>query len=320
VSLIEHMLVPTYRVDTHHNKANRHHLERLDYLLAQHQIPKGYNSFVQNFFRVIELLETEFYPKGKSDPRDFLSFLRDNEKVIFSNYLPFPNKVVFASETNELGQFFDKSLLLSPINVIRRLSGIDQRVKPSSVKQVKVAKSLIELGGFYENYFRRALFKKEALIRHHINSSRLHFTCRAVIVSIMGIHAHDELHLPWSVAVSLFRPFILRQLELRGYSYREQVRFVMRHNRVYHPLLDEIFKSFIASTERGIIALFNRNPSLHRGSIQRVVITRVKIDPLDTTFAMSDRIAPGFNADHDGKIVAVFKLLKLLETLVRRSH
>lgn len=301
ISLIEHILVPTYRAETRHKKVNQDVLDKLDYLLAQHKIAKGYNSFVQNFFRVLEILETEFYTKGKGEPYDFISFLQDNKTAIFSNYLPFPNKIVFASESNELGKFFDKSLL-SPINVIRRLSGIDGRVRPSSTKQVKVAKSLIELGLFYDSYMTKPIFKKVGLVRQHMCSTRTHFTARAVIVSLMGQHDHDEIHIPWSVGVSLFRPFVIKALEKRGFSYRKAIKYMMFYNRLYCPILDEIFHEFIANTENGIIAAFNRNPSLHRGSIQRVRITRIKTDPADTTFSMSDRIGPGFNSDHDGRL------------------
>lgn len=299
VSLIQYFLTPNFKIDKKYQRNNLDQLERLDYLLKQNHIPKGYNSLVNNFMKVITLLEQEFYKKKKTGEPDFIEFMQENLHNIFSDYLPFPNKIIFATESNELGRFIDK-FLLSPINVIRRLTGIDRHTKPTAVKQLKVAKSLIEMGKFYEDYMKKPIFKKIGLIRQQVNSARSHFTARAVIVSIATPHNHNELHIPWSVACSLLRPFILNQLYRRGYFYKKAINFLIYHNKIYHPLLDEIFHEIIRQSDGGITALFNRNPSLHRGSIQTVRVTKVKTDTGDTTFSMSTRIGPAFNSDFDG--------------------
>lgn len=304
VKLVEYIMLPSFKIDRKQQKSNLPVLERLDFLLKQHGIPRGYNSFVQNFFKIIEILESEFVKKKTTDEGDFVQLLQDNKHHIFSNYLPFPNKILFASETNELGRFVDRAVL-SPINTIRRLTGIDLHTRPSHIKQAKVARSLIDLAQFYEKYIEDVIFGKPGLIRQQLTATRSHFTARAVITSIPGIHEHDELHLPWSIGCTLMRPFILASLYRRGYSYRQACNFLTFHNRIYHPLLDEIFHEFIDSSmnpngKKGLLALFNRNPSLHRGSIQTVRITRFKTDPEDHTFSMSDRIGPSFNSDHDG--------------------
>lgn len=307
VRLVEYIMLPGFKIDRKQQKTNLPVLEKLDFLLKQHGIARGYNSFVTNFFPIIEILEREFAKKKTGDNGDFVQLLRDNADKIFSNYLPFPNKVLFASETNELGRFVDKAVL-SPINTIRRLTGIDLHTRPRHVKEAKVARSLIDISTFYMKYIEDVVFGKPGLIRQQITASRTHFTARAVITSIPGIHEHDELWLPWSIACTLFRPFILASLYRRGFSYRNAVNFITFHNRIYHPLLDEIFQEFIHVSvtpkgKRGIMALFNRNPSLHRGSIQVVRITKIKTDPEDHTFSMSDRIGPSFNSDHDGRLI-----------------
>jgi len=299
VPLIKYIMLPNYVIDKKQQKNNLWLLERLDFLLQSNDIKRGYNSFIQNFFKIIHILETEFVKEKISERQAFYNFLVNNKEHIFSRYLPFPNKIMFAMDSNELGRFIDKSLL-NPINVIRRLTGIDLYTKPSYVKQVKVAKSLIDLAEFYKGYMKTAFFSKSGLIRQHISSTRSHFTARAVITSIPGPHDYDELHIPWSLACSLLREHILNRLYARGYSYKQAIDFLMYHNKIYHPLLDEIFKEIILASGNGVKCLFNRNPSLHRGSIQTVRITRVKTDVDDNTFSMSYLIAPSFNADYDG--------------------
>jgi DNA-directed RNA polymerase beta' subunit len=209
--------------------------------------------------------------------------------------------VIFSTETNEHGRYYDKAIT-GPINVIRRLTGIDLHTRTTQDKQKRVASSMVEMAEFYSQYLKKAIFSKYGLVRQQLVSARSHFTARAVIVSIAGPHKHDELHLCWSVACSLFRPFIINALKRSGMSSRESATFLEYHNRIYHPLIDEILRELIAVSGGGIAALFSRNPSMHRGSIQTVRITRVKTDPNDVTFGMSDRIAPSYNADHDGRL------------------
>lgn len=296
IQLIKYIMLPKYQIDKKQQRKNIDQLEKLDFLLKANGISRGYNSFVQHFFKIIEILEGEFVKEKPSERIKFQEFLQANKQNIFSEYLPFPNKIMFAMDTNELGKFIDKSLL-NPINVIRRVTGIDVYTKPSAVKQSKVANSLLDLADFYIGYMKAAFFSKPGLTRQNIGSTRCHFTGRAVIVSIYGPHDYDELHLPWSLSCSLLRENILNRLYKRGFSYKKAINFLIYHNRIYHPLLDEIFKEIIAAVPGGLPAFFNRNPSLHRGSIQTVRITRIKTNVNDNCFSMSYLIAKSFNAD-----------------------
>lgn len=304
IKLIEYIIIPGMKIDKKQQRNNMEDLEKLDYMLGKEGIAKGYNSFVANFLRIIEILEMEFMKKTKVFDSSFLDFMKRNINNIFSQYLPFPNRVVIATDSNELGLFIDKSLF-TPLEVVRRLTGIDQRTRTDADKQRKVARSVIDMANFYEKYLNESVFKKPGLIRQQITAARSHFTARAVIVSIEGPHVHDELHIPWSIACSLLRPDILNCLDKRGYFYKQAVSLLIMHNRQYHPLLDEIFSEILAASGNGLKILFSRNPVLHRGSIQALRITKIKTNTRDNTFSMSDRIAPAYNADHDGKLIAI---------------
>lgn len=299
VQLVKYIMLPNYKFEKRTQKKNIGQLEKLDFLLANNNIKRGYNSFIQNFFKIIEILETEFVKEKPNQDFNFYDFLVRNKDNIFSSYLPFPNRIIFAMESNELGKFIDKSLL-NPINVIRRLTGIDLYTKPSAVKQAKVANSLIDLSEFYALYMKSVMFNKPGLNRQHIASTRCHFTARAVISSIYGPHQYDEIHIPWSIGCTLLREHILNRLYVRKYTYKQATNFLQYHNKIYHPVLDEIFNEIITASGGGLRCLFNRNPSLHRGSIQSVRVTRVKTATGDNTITMSYLIGPSFNSDYDG--------------------
>ncbi len=299
VPLIDYIMTPAYTIDRKHQKKNMFMLERLDYLLQANGIKKTYNDFVKHFFKIIEILDAEFVKEKAADKQEFQDFLLENKSKLFSQYLPFPNKVMFAMDSNELGKFIDKSIL-NPINVIRRLTGIDLHTKPSYVKQRKVAKSLIDLSEFYVGYMKTTFFSKPGLLRQHISSTRSHFTARAVISSLIGPHEYDEIHLPWSLSCTLFREHILNCLYRRNFTYKQAVNFLVYCNKIYSPLLDEIFKEIIRDAGGCVKAFFNRNPSLHRGSIQTVRITQIKSNVDDNTISFSLLIMPSFNSDLDG--------------------
>ncbi|EKD89565.1 MAG: hypothetical protein ACD_33C00045G0032 [uncultured bacterium] len=302
LQVIRWLMLPNYKIDKRQYKDKITSIDNLADTFAKYNIKRGYNNFIENFDTIIEILEATVVTKINREKSDStVEFLIANKDKFFSDYLPFPNRVLFVTETNELGKFIDKSLL-TPVNVIRRLTGIDLHYKPNSIKQNRIAISLIDLAIFYKDYMKNTFFNKNGLVRQHISSTRSHFTARAVATSIPGPHAYDELYMPWGIACSLLREHILNKLFKRGYIYKDAINFLVYHNKIYHPVLDDIFQELIRDSGNGIKVLVNRNPSLHRGSIQLTRVTRIKVDPSDFTFSISYLIAKAFNLDYDGRL------------------
>lgn len=294
--MIRWLMMPNYVITKDMLKSSGDLSLKLAQTLEQKGIPRGYNSFVENFDAIIDILFSFKKPK-KGD--NLAKFLENNKDRIFSNYLPFPNKIIMAYENNELGTFIEKSLI-DPINVIRRLSGFDLVKRSSNNRQQRVASSLIDLSQFYKEYMSKAVFDKPALVRQHVISGRMHFSARAVLTSLTDIHAYDEIHIPWSVGCSLLREHLLSKLLKRGFMYKDAINLILGYNQRYHPLLDELFNELINETGEGIPVFFNRNPSLHRGNIQRHRITKIKTDVDDKTFSISLLVFRNYNADVDG--------------------
>ena len=291
-------------------RVDNEYREKIDHAFSQMGIKRGYNEFVNNFFDIINLLESLRKPSQtkRTTKETFINFLYENEDKLFSNYLPFPNKVVFSMDSTELGKFFDESFVL-PISAIRRLTGIDLYSWTNTNKQNKVATTLLNMADFYYKYFQNTIFSKFGLIRQHISSTRAHFTGRAVIVTLAGPHEYDEIHLPWSLACTLFKVHIIKCLMRDGFTYMEAVRYLFYHNRIYSEKIDRIFNEILQSAGGSVSCFFNRNPSLHRGSIQSVRITHIKKDPSDFTIGMSVLIMSAPNADVDGDQMSLMLML-----------
>lgn len=303
---IRWLMLPNYKITKDVIKSSNGLYYELDEALKANNIQRGYNSFIQNFWKIIDILKNLTHKKTiKNDEGEDLdtkgieNFLYKNKDKIFSDYMPFPNKVIFTYENNELGTFIDKSIL-NPLNVIRRLTGIDVSSKSDRIKQSRIAQSLIDISLFYKDYFDDVIFDREGLIRNHVISTRSHFSTRAVITSISGPHEYDELHMPWSASCSLFREHLLNKLMKRGFLYKDALSLIIFNTEIYNPILDEVFNEILHEHGNGVPVFFNRNPSLHRGSIQRHRITKIKKDPWDKTISFSLLVAKSYNADLDG--------------------
>ena len=102
---------------------------------------------------------------------------------------------------------------------------------------------------------------------------------------------------------------LISKLLKRGFTPNEALRHIHKHTLKYDLLIDEIFQELISEAGGSIPILLQRNPSLTRGSIQQLKVTKIKTDPNVNTISLSVLILAAFNADFDGKLVAVTKVL-----------
>lgn len=271
-----------------------------------------------------------------------------NRKCMFCDYIPMPNKVLLVLENTNLGKYIDDRIMLI-INAMMSITSIDvitpdkgQKSKTISIDQInynddgdddqktiddrpirekerRTTHMLCRLAEAYEAYIKERFASKQGLVRKHIVASRANFSCRAVITSITEAHDYDEIHIPWKTAVGVLRYHILNKLLKKGMLANEALNFINKYTRQYHPMLDEIFKTLIKEAVHknqetgqmvtGIPALLNRNPSLGRGSIIRVRITKILTNPNELAFRMSILAVRSLNADFDGDALHVMLLL-----------
>jgi DNA-directed RNA polymerase subunit beta' len=135
---------------------------------------------------------------------------------------------------------------------------------------------------------------KQGRFRQNLLGKRVDYSGNAVIVPGPELD-FDQCGLPKSIALEIFRPFVIRELIARGYApnpSRAKVIFEEKDDVVYD-ILEEVSK------DRPV--LLNRAPTLHRQSILAfypVLIegNAIRLHPMTCT---------GFNADFDGDQMAV---------------
>ncbi|UCH85892.1 MAG: DNA-directed RNA polymerase subunit beta', partial [Candidatus Latescibacterota bacterium] len=135
---------------------------------------------------------------------------------------------------------------------------------------------------------------KQGRFRQNLLGKRVDYSGRSVIVVGPELRIH-ECGLPKSMALELFKPFIIRKLEEKNYvqTVKSAKKLVEQESPEVWDILEEIIQNHPV--------LLNRAPTLHRLGIQAfqpvlVEGKAVRIHPL---------VCAAFNADFDGDQMAV---------------
>lgn len=291
---IRYFMDTSYR-STAKNRTTQNLVESLN-------IPRGYNHFIENFTFIIESLLTLKPFKLRGYEVDFLKdLMTGSESIIFSDYIPLPNRALIIIEKRSTGVYVDP-IVIDAKDVIENLASIDSDVYNSTLraKENKTVRSLLKLCAYYEKYFSTKLAPKTGQIRKHVFGTRTNHSCRGVITSITVPHHPKDLHMPWGVGLSVFSFHLVNKLTKLGMSVNSAKGIILGHMELYNPLLAGLLDELILESNGGISCLLGRNPSLLAGSLQKLRITKFKKDVTDRSISLSLLICVALNADFDG--------------------
>lgn len=283
---------------------------------------RGYNNFIQNFDLYIGYLfslnSTVRTKRGKTSrtmsgqitnatklnarkittKSDLQVLIEEQRNSVMSGYIPLPNKTLLVIEETRIKTYVDP-ILTGAIEVIKTIPTIDDpllRLSPVQ-KQNRTAKVLSRLAAFYYESYYTFFARKGGIYRKNIYGHRDEFSTRAVISSQTKAHKYDEVTIGWSQAVTMFKIHLTNKLLRLSFTPNQCIGFLQDYTDRYHPLLDRLLKELIAeSPEKGIVNTTTRNPSLGRGSVQRMKITTIKTDVSDQTIGLSILDVNAFNA------------------------
>ncbi|BCX13604.1 MAG: DNA-directed RNA polymerase subunit beta' [Candidatus Dojkabacteria bacterium] len=134
-----------------------------------------------------------------------------------------------------------------------------------------------------------ALRGKQGRFRQNLLGKRVDYSGRAVIVPGPELR-FDQCGLPKNVALELFKPFVIRELILRGFAAnptRAKILFEEKATEVWD-ILEEVSKNHPV--------LLNRQPTLHRQSILAFYPVLIEGDAI----RLHPMVCKGYNADFDG--------------------
>lgn len=285
-------------------------------IIGQLPFERGLNNFYRNWegpHGIKEFLFSLniFKPRVKGRlATDFLrKLLDDNPECIFSTHLPIPHRSTLVIEDGTGGGVYLDEYTIKAIDAILGLAGIDTMSSKGELstnlklRESRAVRSNIATAEYYKQIAAKRLAKKEGLFRKQVYATRSHYSFRAVIISETGVHCHEQIQVPWIVATSVLQVHLMNKLLDLSFTPNEAQEFLHSYANTYHPLLEELFKEMIheSADPRGIPTGLCRPPSLKRGSIQAVFISRVKHPDEGKTVSISILIVKQLNADFDGK-------------------
>ncbi len=136
---------------------------------------------------------------------------------------------------------------------------------------------------------------KKGRFRKNLLGKRVDYSGRSVIVVGPELRL-GQCGLPKEIAIEIFRPFILRELILRGLAPNIRSAKALLDRRI-----DEVY-DILEDVVRQRLVLLNRAPTLHKLSI--LAFKPVLIDGL--AIHLHPLVCSGFNADFDGDQMGVF--------------
>lgn len=227
-------------------------------------IQRGYNNFVVNFDAIMSyLFSLKDFRKATDDYLQQL--IADNRELVFSDYIPIPNKSLLIIEKTNVGVYVDP-IIVKAVDAIEMLVSIDKNFHDQNprVKENRTAKAISKLSDFYEMFFRSNLSPKAGQFRRHVFGTRTNFSFRAVISSLTDTHSYDEIHVPWGVGLTAFRPHLLSKLMKMGMDINSAIGLLLGHVEKYHPLLDQLLQELIQEApNKSIYVLLQRNQNIH---------------------------------------------------------
>ena len=135
---------------------------------------------------------------------------------------------------------------------------------------------------------------KQGRFRQNLLGKRVDYSGRSVIVVGPEL-GFNECGLPKRMALELFDPFIIRELEKRGFctTIKSAKKMMEREEPVVYDILDDIIKDHPV--------LLNRAPTLHRLGVQAFMPRLVE----GKAIRLHPLACSAFNADFDGDQMAV---------------
>lgn len=215
---------------------------------------RSYKNTVNRIPDIIMYLYNSPKFKGPDKPEKLESlellmnmYVLEKDKL-YSDYLPIINKKLFVMENTPKGRF--TNLAISEIVDVAitwiKHANLNEQIVDEKRNAVSTASIISALADVYYKYFDDYIVKKVGMFRKHVYGARSHFTFRSVITSVPGKHRHDEISIPWGIAVTVFEYHICNKLMKRGFNYKEVNSLLFSCVKMYDPLIHEILLELLA--------------------------------------------------------------------------
>ena len=262
----------------------------------------GFQYLVNNIEEVLKVYT-------KADKQSYTDFILDNLDKCFLDKLPVISTKLRPARLNGEELQYDKIN-----NFYRRIMISNETLRSLEQNECTdgTVNPLLHTVQTMMNEIGKSLFSalsgKGGWFRNNFLANRLCFSSRSVITPFDSSFSLDEIHLPYYSCLELFKLHIVNILVKKNRcTYTKALNKWHRALTVYdHSIVnivqEEIIdKSYFTTSEgkkrRGYHMLINRNPTINKGSILMVRVTKIKTDMSDLTMSMHNLLLPMLAGD-----------------------
>ncbi|UVD32258.1 putative DNA helicase [Vibrio phage phiKT1028] len=313
IEIITYIIDPSYR-----RKINSQSSEKLRDL--QHHLKLLLNKLDLNEFVVHADAIMDHFLLGEgrkitalknSDAKEILMGYMDFKDVVFTDYLPVPNKLSTVIEKSGKERYASSSQLKMDSTYMSIADTKDNtdlyQVNEFDIHESvnRVGKGIVALAQQNAQQMKDFLFPKPGAARKLVASGSLPLTGRSVITSKTGIHNPGMIEVPWIMALAQLEKHILSHLYRKGFSPTAALEKISRAAHYLDPDIDAFFHYH--EERNDIVCKSGRMPSIQYLS-RRTFFARIKRDLGDQSIGLPILSVSNFNADFDGDQMVLFFL------------
>lgn len=195
------------------------------------------------------------------------------------------------NRNNRLRQLLE---LGAPEIIVRNEKRMLQEAADALIDSSKARRGRVQRGRKVLRSFADLLSGKQGRFRQNLLGKRVDYSGRSVIVVGPNLRL-DQVGIPREIALELFRPYVLKEILLRGYAAN------LRSAKSYLEARSDDVWNILEELVRDRPVLLNRAPSLHRLSVLGFFPVLVE----SSAIQLHPCVCAGFNADFDGDAMAV---------------
>ena len=245
----------------------------------------GFQNFYDRFDDIVEYLLNDYKPlrtaaaKKRTDQDEMRRVIAMYRDRMFVRYLPILNKsmhMITATGGLTLTDITVTHISNAVLLLNNLISSNMGSVNPKRILESNLREMYYAYLAYTRSIIDECVRKKRGHIRKHCLGSRLHFSFRAVITPLTTVHATDQIHIPWKLAVACLELEVINILVNRMHKSPEQADAIVHLASSSHvPIVAEVFQILITEAQApimgmdgeiklrdlgGIPVLFGRNP------------------------------------------------------------
>jgi hypothetical protein len=260
ISIMRWLCDPYYRIPSGHSAFGEQ--------LEAYGFQRGLNNFFDHFDLYLSILVDNRLYSGSPDRKDnVMELVRENRDLVFTPYLPIPNKIAFITEKTAVGTYADFGMVdaIDAAYTILDLGEAYQNVRLKKAES-RATVCVVQLSAYYNNLYKNILGGKKGWFRKHIFGTRANYSFRNVVNSLTGWHLYSELEIPWTTAIAVLQAQLTNKLLKRGWGPNQIEKFLSENAHTYNPELDALFDELISDSPY-VVGVYNpigTQPHEHR--------------------------------------------------------